>query len=558
MFSRFVVHFVVEVIVLCFLCLLLIFMPYIFSAQSIFPLLGLFVSALLVVSASNFLAATKVRNDCNSISKWIECLTSGADFKGDMETVHSFVPASSDLEAYIKSLNYKLDKASEQCEIEISKQLSAYKMAEEARLHGEQARSKGLLSAAGTIENAVEGIRSSSTMLDKASSRARAGAGRQQEYLSSVVTSMEQIDVSIRSSVERAESAAIDAEHAAELAKSGETVLRQTIESITTVMENSNELNTRVETLGRQAEGIGSIMSVISDIADQTNLLALNAAIEAARAGDAGRGFAVVASEVRNLAEKTMEATRDVGTEISKIQEQVEKTVEGVNHISGLAGDTSGLASQSGKALGEIVVFADKSSERVRKIAEEAMQQAEASSNVREAVNEVHSISDETGDAMSGADEAVSVLSGRISELDDMVGMFKLIGNGKVQEIIDSLAKSSDIKSLNRELQERDMRSCVRRNNFLELLYITDNTGKQTVSNISGQWDSYSEDKTAYGKDWSRRNWFREVLEEKTMYISDVYKSSATGSNCITVSGPFLNSSGEVLGVIAADVRLNS
>ena len=58
--------------------------------------------------------------------------------------------------------------------------------------------------------------------------------------------------------------------------------------------------------LGQQADSIGHILSVISDIADQTNLLALNAAIEAARAGDAGRGFAVVADEVRKLAEKTM------------------------------------------------------------------------------------------------------------------------------------------------------------------------------------------------------------------------------------------------------------
>lgn len=252
-----------------------------------------------------------------------------------------------------------------------------------------------------------------------------------------------------------------------------------------------------------------------------------------------------------------MEATRDVGIEVGRIQEQVEKTVEGVNHINGLAGDASELASQSGRALGEIVVLAEKSSERVRQIAEEAIQQSEASSSVREAITEVHAISEETGRAMSGADEAVSDLGGRISDLDDMIGVFKLVGNGKVQDIIASLANSSDILSLNRELQERAMHRAVQSNSFLELLYITDHTGKQTVSNICGQWKSYAEDKAAYGKNWKGREWFDGVLEDKTIYISDVYKSSATGQNCITVSGPFFSPNGDVLGVIAADVRIS-
>ncbi len=557
MSSRLMIHMVIEIAVLCALCSFLIFMPDTFNGKSVVPMLGLFGGAVLLSGVSAFLAAVKVGDRCKEVNSWLGSLVRGTSYKGDIKSVQSFIPASAELEDHLKSLNAKLEDAGKQCEIEISRQLEAYRMAEEARMHGEQARCKGLLSAAGTLENAVEGIRSSSSLLDDASSRARQGAGKQQDYLSSVVSSMEQIDISIRNSVERAESAAVDAEQAAEKARDGEQVLDKTIDSINSVMSNTNELNERVETLGRQAEGIGSIMSVISDIADQTNLLALNAAIEAARAGDAGRGFAVVADEVRNLAEKTMEATRDVGTEIGKIQEHVLKTVDGVNHITGLAGDASELASQSGQALGEIVTLAAKSSERVRLIAEEAIQQSEASNNVREAVTEVHSISDETGQAMSGADEAVADLGGRISDLDDMVGVFKLVGNGRVQEVIDSLAKSSDILSLDRELQERAMRSTVRNNSFLELLYITDHFGKQTVSNISGQWDSYSEDRSAFGKNWSSRDWFRGVAEDKAIYISDVYESSATGYNCITVSGPFFNSSGKLLGVIAADVRIS-
>ncbi|WP_319777953.1 methyl-accepting chemotaxis protein [Maridesulfovibrio sp.] len=557
MSGRMIFHIVVDVLVLLGLFILLFFYPDLFTGESVLPLLGLFGGALVLVCVSGFLTGVKVNDRYAEVDRWIDSLASGSEFKDDKQPIYSILPSAAGLEGYIQNLSGKLEDADKQCKIEISRQLEAYKMAEEARVRGEQARSKGLLSAAGTLEIAVDGIRSSSAMLGESSSKASDGAEKQLQFLSSVVASMEQIDVSIKHSVDRAESAAVDAESAADRARSGETVLEKTIESINTVMSNTNELNGRVETLGKQAEGIGSIMSVISDIADQTNLLALNAAIEAARAGDAGRGFAVVADEVRNLAEKTMEATRDVGTEIGRIQEHVEMTVAGVNHINELAGNASGLATSSGEALGEIVTLAEKSSQGVRLIAEEAVQQAEASDSVREAVTEVHSISNETGKAMSGASDAVSVLGGRVADLDDMIGVFKLVGNGKVQEVIDSLAKSSDVRSLDRGLQERAMRAALRKNSFLELLYITDNSGIQTVSNISGQGQSFAEDGSACGKDWSTREWFSGAVEDQTLYVSEVYESSATGENCITVSGPFFDSKGRILGVIAADVRVN-
>jgi len=174
-------------------------------------------------------------------------------------------------------------------------------------------------------------------------------------------------------------------------------------------------------TLGAQAQGIGHIMNVISDIADQTNLLALNAAIEAARAGEAGRGFAVVADEVRKLAEKTMTATKEVGDAIKQIQQGTQKNIGNVDRTVKTIEEATRLAKTSGDALGEIVDFVDRSTDQVRSIATASEQQSSASEEINRSVEEVNRIAAETSDALRQSAQAVGELAQQAQELSTMI-----------------------------------------------------------------------------------------------------------------------------------------
>ena len=197
------------------------------------------------------------------------------------------------------------------------------------------------------------------------------------------------------------------------------------VSDITEVQKQSLEVKADMATLGKQADGIGQIMSVISDIADQTNLLALNAAIEAARAGDAGRGFAVVADEVRKLAEKTMTATQEVGGVIRGIQEGTRKSIDGVDKSVATIESATRRASLSGEALTQIVSLVEQASDQVRSIAAASEQQSASSEEISRSVEQVATISAETAQAMGRANQAMSEMAQQAQVLRRLIQEMK-------------------------------------------------------------------------------------------------------------------------------------
>lgn len=237
------------------------------------------------------------------------------------------------------------------------------------------------------------------------------GAMVQRERTGEVATAVEEMNVTVMEVASNASTSAELANDARQKAQRGNDVVRQVVETITAVSSKAMELKTDMTELGKQAEGIGSIMSVINDIADQTNLLALNAAIEAARAGEAGRGFAVVADEVRKLAEKTMTATREVADYITAIQQSTTRNMRTTEETAEAIGVSNTLAQQAGDELGQIVELIDMSADQARGIATAAEQQSAAAEEISRSTMEISETASQTAMTMEEASKAVTDLA---------------------------------------------------------------------------------------------------------------------------------------------------
>ncbi|EFI36337.1 methyl-accepting chemotaxis sensory transducer with Pas/Pac sensor [Desulfonatronospira thiodismutans ASO3-1] len=251
--------------------------------------------------------------------------------------------------------------------------------------------------------------------------QASRGTEEQTNRIGETATSMEEMNATVLEVARNASGAAEQTDAAKAKAEEGAGVVKQSVDAIKEVQEQSRAMKENLGSLGKQSEEIGKVMTVIDDIADQTNLLALNAAIEAARAGDAGRGFAVVADEVRKLAEKTMNATKEVEKTVSSIQESTRSNMDSMDQSVQAVEKATELANSSGQALQEIVNLAQEAADQVRSIATASEEQSSASEEVNKSMEDVNRIARETADAMNQSAQAVSDLANQASELKKII-----------------------------------------------------------------------------------------------------------------------------------------
>ncbi len=258
-----------------------------------------------------------------------------------------------------------------------------------------------------TLTNTVSQIRSASASIQESASEISEGnlnlshrTEQQAASLEETASSMEALSNTVQQNADSAKEANQLSNSASEQAQEGGAVVARAVSAMRAINDSSKE--------------IADIIGVIEEIAFQTNLLALNAAVEAARAGEQGRGFAVVASEVRNLAQRSSAAAKDI---TALIKDSVGKVEEG-----------SKLVNESGETLSQIVA----SVEKVSHIIGDIMASEEQSSGIREITTAVRQMDQVTQQNAALVEEAASASESMDHEARGMlslVSFFRLSGD---------------------------------------------------------------------------------------------------------------------------------
>jgi methyl-accepting chemotaxis protein len=220
----------------------------------------------------------------------------------------------------------------------------------------------------------------------------------QASSLEKTASAMEELTSTVKQNADNAREANQLAASASDVARKGGAVVSQVVETMSSINESANK--------------IVDIIGVIDGIAFQTNILALNAAVEAARAGEQGRGFAVVASEVRNLAQRSAGAAKEIKALIGDSVEKVERG--------------SKLVGQAGVTMDEVVASVRRVTDIMAEIANASQEQSAGIEQVNHSIIEMDSMTQQNAALVEEAAAAAQSLQDQAAELARVVSIFKL------------------------------------------------------------------------------------------------------------------------------------
>jgi methyl-accepting chemotaxis protein len=218
-------------------------------------------------------------------------------------------------------------------------------------------------------------------------------------------SSMEVMAKAIRAVDTSAETTADLSREVVEKAELGQAKVVQTIAGMEAIRDATDVAENVIRGLGDRTSEIGGILDVIDDVADETNLLALNAAIIAAQAGEHGKAFSVVADEIKDLADRVLASTKEIGGLIRAVQDESENAVGAIE--AGSASVMSGvdLSAEAGRTLEEITVASRESGRRIGEIVDSVREQTKGASRVVDLMERVRDSAEKIGAAGAEQDQ---------------------------------------------------------------------------------------------------------------------------------------------------------
>jgi methyl-accepting chemotaxis protein len=248
------------------------------------------------------------------------------------------------------------------------------------------------------VRETTEAMNGNTNELRSASDDLSKRTEQQAAALEETSAALDQITAVVQNSTTRAQEASVMVSEAKENAGRSGIVVRNAVDAMGRIEQASRE--------------ISQIINVIDEIAFQTNLLALNAGVEAARAGEAGKGFAVVAQEVRELAQRSAKAAKDIKALITKSGDEVQVGVK--------------LVQATGEALGEIGTRVIAINDHIHSIATAAQEQSTGLKEVNTAVNQMDQVTQQNAAMVEETTAATHKLSAEADGLLRLISRFKV------------------------------------------------------------------------------------------------------------------------------------
>jgi len=278
----------------------------------------------------------------------------------------------------------------------------------------------------GRINTAVAQVTSATESAQHTSTQLLAAAERQSQEIRNTGTQVLGMARAINQVSASATESASVARASLAAAEKGQQAVHNAISGMNEIREHIQETAKRIKRLGESSQEIGEIVELISDITEQTNVLALNAAIQAASAGEAGRGFTVVAEEVQRLAERSGEATKQIGAIVRTIQTDTQDAVSAMEKSTQGVVEGARLSDAAGQALTEIGEVSRNLAALIENISRTTQSQARAAGAVAVSMRNILGITEQTTEGTKRTAASVGQIAGLARGLSGSVANFKL------------------------------------------------------------------------------------------------------------------------------------